>query len=121
MLIRTVRNIAASSLLVALVCIGVTLPFGQPSHAATPAARQGCVDYSSDPAGCQPSTFATPTGQMPSRRVGRDGKIDAGSSEADARTGAALDERKLTSAPRASAICRPGSTSPCASRTRARE
>jgi hypothetical protein len=79
----------------ALVCTALALPFGPYSHAATPAATHGCVDYSSDPAGCQPSTFATPTGQMPSRRVGRDGKIDAKSSEADARAGAALDERKL--------------------------
>jgi hypothetical protein len=81
--------------LVALLCAAMTLPFGQPGHAAPAAAAQGCVDYSSDPAGCQPSTFATPTGQMPSRRVGRDGKIDAKSSEAEARAGAALDERKL--------------------------
>jgi hypothetical protein len=80
---------------VALVWAGVTLPFGQDSHAAMSAATPGCVDYSTDPAGCQPSTFATPTGQMPSRRVGRDGKIDAKSSEADARAGAALDERRL--------------------------
>ncbi|HEY6458454.1 MAG TPA: hypothetical protein VIY90_24505 [Steroidobacteraceae bacterium] len=80
---------------VALVWAGVTASVGQPAHAATPAATRGCVDYSTDPAGCQPSTFATPTGQMPSRRVGRDGKIDAKSSEADARAGAALDERRL--------------------------
>jgi hypothetical protein len=86
---------AREKFLVAPLCAGLILAFGQYGHAATPAAKQGCVDYSSDPAGCQPSTFATPTGQMPSRRVGRDGKIDAGSSEADARAGAALDERKL--------------------------
>ena len=28
-----------------------------------------CVDFSKDPAGCQPSTFDTPIGQMPSVRV----------------------------------------------------
>src|SRR5579863_6046938 len=52
-----------------------------------------CVDYSKDPAGCQPSTFDTPIGQMPSVRVGRDGKIDPFSSEADARAGAAKLEK----------------------------
>src|SRR5215472_14200694 len=54
-----------------------------------------CVDYSNDPAGCQPSTFKTPIGQMPSRRVNRDGKIDSASSEADARAGAAKLEKEL--------------------------
>src|SRR5579872_1383630 len=54
-----------------------------------------CVDYSKDPAGCQPSTFDTPIGQMPSVRVGRDGKIDPFSSEADARAGAAKLEKDL--------------------------
>ena len=95
MLIRTVRGIAVHGFGAALVCAGVILSAGHPGHAATPVAAHGCIDYSSDPAGCQPSTFETPTGQMPSRRVGRDGKIDARSSEADARAGAALDERKL--------------------------
>jgi hypothetical protein len=54
-----------------------------------------CVDYSNDPAGCQPSTFKTPIGQMPSVRVGRDGKLNPKSSEADARAGAALLEKEL--------------------------
>src|SRR6202012_4951286 len=54
-----------------------------------------CVDYSNDPAGCQPSTFKTPIGQMPSVRVGRDGKLNSKSSEADARAGAALLEKDL--------------------------
>jgi len=48
--------------------------------AAGTAAAQ-CVDYSKDPAGCQPSTFDTPIGQMPSVRVNRDGKLDPASSE----------------------------------------
>ena len=52
-----------------------------------------CVDYSKDPAGCQPSTFKTPIGQMPSVRVNRDGKLDNSSSEADARAGAAKLEK----------------------------
>jgi hypothetical protein len=64
-----------------------------PGHGKAPA--HTCVDYSNDPAGCQPSTFATPTGQMPSRRVGRTGQVDPKSSEADARSGAALIEKRL--------------------------
>ena len=62
--------------------------------AALPLAAQ-CVDYSKDPAGCQPSTFDTPIGQMPSVRVARDGRIDPFSSEADARAGAAKLEKEL--------------------------
>src|SRR5712671_2337679 len=54
-----------------------------------------CVDYSKDPAGCQPSTFDTPIGQMPSVRVNREGKLDPFSSEADARAGAAKVEKDL--------------------------
>src|SRR4029077_7634430 len=54
-----------------------------------------CVDYSKDPAGCQPSTFDTPIGQMPSVRVGREGNLDPSSSEADARAGVAKLEREL--------------------------
>lgn len=61
---------------------------------ALPAAAQ-CVDYSKDPAGCQPSTFDTPIGQMPSGRVNRDGKLDPSSSEEDARTGVAKLEKEL--------------------------
>jgi hypothetical protein len=54
-----------------------------------------CVDFSKDPAGCQPSTFDTPIGDMPSVRVGRSGKIDPTSSEEDARAGVALLEKNL--------------------------
>ena len=54
-----------------------------------------CVDFSNDPAGCQPSTFDTPIGDMPSVRVGRTGTIDPKSSEEDARAGVALLEKKL--------------------------
>jgi len=54
-----------------------------------------CVDYSKDPAGCQPSTFDTPIGQMPSVRVNRDGKLDPTSSEEDARAGVAKLEKEL--------------------------
>jgi hypothetical protein len=63
--------------------------------AAVPLLASECIDYSKDAAGCQPSTFKTPIGQMPSRRVNRDGKIDAASSEADARAGAAKLEKDL--------------------------
>jgi len=58
-------------------------------------ADQQCHDFSKDPAGCQPSTFDTPIGQMPSVRVNRHGEVDPNSSEKDARTGAALLEKKL--------------------------
>jgi len=54
-----------------------------------------CVDYSKDPAGCQPSTFDTPFGQMPSVRVNRQGNIDPFSSEQDARAGVAALEKEL--------------------------
>src|SRR5215831_1277212 len=57
-------------------------------------ARQ-CVDFSKDPAGCQPSTFDTPIGQMPSVRVNRQGNIDPFSSEEDARAGTAALEKEL--------------------------
>ncbi|HEY6342822.1 MAG TPA: hypothetical protein VIY49_15125 [Bryobacteraceae bacterium] len=60
----------------------------------SPALAQ-CVDYSKDAAGCQPSTFATPTGQMPSVRVNRDGKPDPMASEEDARAGFAKLEKEL--------------------------
>ena len=39
----------------------------------TAAAGPQCVDFSKDPAGCQPSTFDTPMAQMPSVRVNRQG------------------------------------------------
>jgi hypothetical protein len=61
----------------------------------TVAAGPQCVDFSKDPAGCQPSTFDTPIGQMPSVRVNRQGIVDPTSSEQDARAGAALLEEKL--------------------------
>src|SRR5262249_39200819 len=63
--------------------------------AAAPSAVGQCVDFSKDPAGCQPSTFDTPIGDMPSVRVGRTGAIDPKSSEDDARAGVALLEKKL--------------------------
>jgi len=63
--------------------------------AARPSAVGQCVDFSKDPAGCQPSTFDTPIGDMPSVRVGRTGAIDKKSSEEDARAGVALLEKKL--------------------------
>ena len=46
-----------------------------------------CVDFSNDPAGCQPSTFDTPIGEMPSVRVDARGRIDPFSSEEQARAG----------------------------------
>src|SRR5436853_166874 len=63
--------------------------------AASIAAAAECIDYSKDPAGCQPSTFDTPIGQMPSVRVNRAGKLDPASSEEDARAGVAALEKEL--------------------------
>ena len=63
--------------------------------AERPLAAGQCADFSNDPAGCQPSTFDTPIGDMPSVRVGRTGAIDPKSSEDDARAGVALLEKKL--------------------------
>jgi hypothetical protein len=54
-----------------------------------------CVDYSDDPAGCQPSTFDTPIGQMPSVRVDAGGQLDPFSSESDARAGFSKLETEL--------------------------
>src|SRR5262245_33100105 len=78
--------IALFSALAMAAAIGVT---------SRPLAAGQCVDVSNDPAGCQPSTFDTPIGDMPSVRVGRTGNIDPKSSEEDARTGVALLEKKL--------------------------
>ena len=61
----------------------------------TPPAHTQCVDYSHDPAGCQPSTFDTPIGLMPSVRVNAQGELDPFSSEAEARAGVAALEDEL--------------------------
>ncbi len=58
-------------------------------------ANAQCVDYSDDPAGCQPSTFDTPIGEMPSIRVDQHGRIDPFSSEEQAREGFSRLERDL--------------------------
>ena len=81
------RAVTACLFLVALVVmtLGVT---------SRPLAGQ-CLDLSKDPAGCQPSTFDTPIGDMPSVRVNRQGRLDPFSSEADARAGAAALEERL--------------------------
>src|SRR5438105_2392945 len=57
--------------------------------------QAGCVDYSKDPAGCQPSTFDTPLGQLPTVRVNKLGEVDPFSSEADVRAGTAALEKSL--------------------------
>jgi hypothetical protein len=63
--------------------------------ASSGSTAQQCIDHSSDPAGCQPSTFDTPMAKMPSVRVNRVGAIDASSSEADAKAGAFALEQSL--------------------------
>jgi hypothetical protein len=86
-----VRYVAAAALFLTIIS-AVVLP---PARAEKKTSAQQCVDYSNDPAGCQPSTFATPTGQLPSRRIGKDGKLNPNSTEAEERAGAALLEKKL--------------------------
>jgi hypothetical protein len=80
------------SLEAALECL---LVFAAACGSEGDAASSGCVDYSNDPAGCQPSTFDTPIGDMPSVRVGATGALDPMSSEADARAGFAVVEERL--------------------------
>ena len=86
---RRRRQFSPVLTLVASVCLALTL--------ATPtvAAPMQCVDHSDDPAGCQPSTFDTPIGQMPSERVNRHGDLDPFASEEDTRAGAAALEARL--------------------------
>ena len=60
--------------------LGVLLSTLALGMASWPVAAGQCVDFSKDPAGCQPSTFDTPIGDMPSVRVGRTGAIDPKSS-----------------------------------------
>jgi hypothetical protein len=85
------RKAAALGLLVAM---GFPVT-GLPAQGQKKPPAHSCVDYSNDAAGCQPSTFATPTGQIPSRRVGKDGKLNAKSTEAEARAGAVRIEKAL--------------------------
>ena len=49
--------------------LAIVLALGLSGRAADTTANAGCVDYSKDPAGCQPSTFDTPIGEMPTGRV----------------------------------------------------
>ena len=74
-----------------VLCVALGVMLMWPAATAT----QQCIDLSKDPAGCQPSTFDTPIGQMPSVRVNRQGEVDAFSSEADAKVGAFEVEKKL--------------------------
>ena len=69
--------------------LGALLVAGSPPLAAQ------CVDFSKDPAGCQPGTFDTPMERMPAVRVNRQGQVDPTASEVDARAGAALLEEQL--------------------------
>jgi hypothetical protein len=66
--------------------IGFLLAGGLLFVIAGPAQAQ-CRDFSGDPAGCQPSTFDTPIGEMPSVRVDQRGRINAFSTERQARSG----------------------------------
>jgi len=75
--------------------LGVSFLIGYALAGPTATAGPQCVDFSKDPAGCQPSTFKTPMAQMPTVRVNRQGVVDPTSSEEDARAGAAKLEKDL--------------------------
>ncbi|MEE8249435.1 MAG: hypothetical protein V3R59_04325 [Gammaproteobacteria bacterium] len=81
---RQPRNVVVPPLVCALLALS-----------GSAAVNAQCIDYSSDPAGCQPSTFDTPIGEMPSVRVDGLGRIDAFSSAEQARTGFARLEKEL--------------------------
>ena len=82
------------ALLHAVVIAGAVAVSGDVT-AQAPAVGSACVDYSTDPSGCQPSTFDTPLARMPSVRVNRKGEIDPFSSEEDAKAGAFALEKQL--------------------------
>ena len=71
------------------------MPFSFPERRARSASTIICTSSGNVVLGCQPSTFGTPIGAMPSVRIGRNGNLDPKSSEADARVGAALLEKSL--------------------------
>lgn len=83
--LRTRTRRRSTAILLTPACVLVTI-------AGPISANAQCIDYSDDPAGCQPSVFDAPNGQMPSVRVDRRGGIDPTSSEADARA----DTRRQT-------------------------
>ncbi len=62
---------------------------------ATSALAADCVDRSNDPAGCQPSSFNPPAGDIPSMRLNAQGVIDHKASDEDAMKGARVVEQKL--------------------------
>jgi hypothetical protein len=59
------NTLSVRLLLPALVMVGAFAARGDVT-AQAPAFAAACVDYSKDPAGCQPSTFDTPFASMPS-------------------------------------------------------
>jgi cytochrome c553 len=69
------------------LCLGASLVALMGTLSAAKGQQQpSCIDYSKDPAGCQPSTFDTPIGRLPTVRVNRMGDVDPFSSE-EGRTG----------------------------------
>ena len=86
--ITTCSPLFRNRVMLPLACVLVAL-------AGLETANAQCVDYSDDPAGCQPSTFDTPIGEMPSIRVGQRGQVDPFSSEEEAREGFSRIEKDL--------------------------
>ena len=86
--ITTCSPLFRNRVMLPLACVLVAL-------AGLETANAQCVDYSDDPAGCQPSPFDTPIGEMPSIRVGQRGQVDPFSSEEEAREGFSRLEKDL--------------------------
>jgi hypothetical protein len=79
----------------AVAAVSATALAEQPRSAEPQTPNEACKDPSDDPAGCQPSTFDTPIGEIPGGRVDRSGRLDPTSSERHAKEGAFLAEKKL--------------------------
>lgn len=75
-----------------VLLLALLLSGGVPSNIS---ANKSCKDRSDDPAGCQPSTFDVPIGQIPGTRVNAEGEIDPFSSDKDAIKGGFHLEKKL--------------------------
>ncbi len=84
--------------LVAGIAVVATSAQGERTSRAQSASHTSndvCRDPSDDPAGCQPSIFDTPVGDIPGGRVNRAGRLDPTSSPRDAHAGAFRVEHSL--------------------------
>lgn len=79
---------ATASVLVTATGMALDNQSGQAGSNTAHGQSEACKDPSDDPAGCQPSTFDTPIGEIPGGRVDRSGKLDPTSSKQHAIAGA---------------------------------